>query len=103
MQLFRLVPIILKWLPHVVSAVTLIELFASDRSGAEKKAAALSWLERTSEKMDLPWGAHVKSTVAGLIDAAVGVANLVGYFAKGQKAKPANPDVELSRFLQEKK
>jgi hypothetical protein len=96
MQYLKFVPLILRWIPHVVSAVALVEVFASDKSGAEKKLAAMTWLERTSEKMNLPWGKQVSAIVGALVDAAVGVANLVGYFKR--------PDVaaEAARFPQEK-
>jgi hypothetical protein len=96
MQYLKFVPVILKWIPHVVSAVALVEVLASGKTGAEKKAAAMAWLERTSEKMNLPWGKQVSSIVSALVDAAVGVANLVGYFKRDE------PNAEVVRFPQEK-
>jgi len=78
--LFRAVPIILRWIPHVVTAISLIEVLAADRPGSEKKAAAMKWLETTSKKAKLPWGDTAITVVGGLIDAGVGIANLLGAF-----------------------
>ena len=104
MQFLKMVPIVLRWLPHVVGAVSLIEVFASQKSGAEKKVAAMAWLQRTSDKMNLPWGPKVAPVVSGLIDAAVGIANLVGHFRHAERlAVPAVPDQELKDFFGEKR
>jgi hypothetical protein len=103
MAVFKLIPLILKWLPHVVTAVSLIEVLASDKPGAEKKRAAMAWLEKTSAKLNLPWGGQAVNVVGNLVDASVGVANLVGAFRpKEEVLKPVEtpaPDPDLEQFL----
>lgn len=93
MQLFRAIPIILRWIPHVVTAISLIEVLAGDQPGADKKAAAIKWLETTGKKLKLPWSASVVTIVSSLVDAAVGIANLVGAFrAPGEVTIPDDLD-----------
>lgn len=104
MALFKLIPLILKWIPHVITAVSLVEVLASDKPGAEKKKAAMQWLEKTAAKMQLPWGGQAVQVVGNLVDASVGVANLVGAFRTKEEAlKPviaaAQHDAELEAFL----
>jgi len=101
MALFKLIPLILKWIPHVITAVSLVEVLASDKPGSEKKKAAMAWLEKTSAKMNLPWGTQAVQVVSNLVDASVGVANLVGAFRAKEEVLAPVPvrDPELEAFL----
>jgi hypothetical protein len=101
MGALKMIPLVLRWLPHVVSAVSLIEVLASDKAGPEKKRAAMIWLQRTSEKMNLPWGPQVMQVLSHLVDASVGVANLVGYFKTVEDRSGPPSEDEVAKFVQE--
>jgi hypothetical protein len=96
MNFLKVIPIIIRWLPHVVTAISLVEVLASDKPGAVKKQSVMAWLERTSSKLNLSWGPAVVTTVGNLVDAAVGIANLVGYFKDQPEAiKPDLSELNL--------
>jgi hypothetical protein len=81
--------IAMKWGPHVISAVYLIEqLFGSGLSGPEKKEAVLAWLREKQQKLGLPWGEQVIVVVGSLIDTVVGLLNLLGVFRRTQDLSP---------------
>lgn len=99
MNLFRAVPLILKWLPHVVTAVSLVEVLSGDKAGSEKKAAAMKWLHELSSGANLPWGDAAISVVNSLIDAAVSVAHILGVFQSRETKidSDLNPDNPIDR------
>jgi hypothetical protein len=81
MNVFRLVPLVIAWLPHVIAAVSVVEaVFGSGKSGVEKRELVLSFLRRVSSQLGLPWGDRAVEAVALTIDAVVGILNLVGTF-----------------------
>lgn len=80
-KLLKHLPLVLAWLPHVLTGVTLFEgLLDRNTSGADKKAAVLAWLSTLAEKSGLPWGEAALEVISGLIDTVVSVLNFVGSF-----------------------
>ena len=81
MNVFQWLGLAMKWGPHVISAVYLIEsLFGPGMTGAQKKEAVMAWLREQQEKLDLPWGEQVIVVIGNLIDTVVGILNLLGVF-----------------------
>ena len=81
MSVFQWLGLAMKWGPHVISAVYLIEsLFGSGMSGSEKKEAVMAWLRQQQEKLNLPWGEAAIVVISNLIDTVVGLLNLLGVF-----------------------
>lgn len=86
MNVFQWLGLALKWGPHVISAVYLIEsLFGPAMTGPEKKAAVLAWLRERKEQMEkagipMPWGDAVIAVIENLIDTVVGLLNILKVF-----------------------
>lgn len=79
--MFRFIPIIIKWMPLVISAITTVEsLFGSGMTGAQKKEKVLAWLSRLAKERNLPWGEDAINVISDLIDTVVGIMNFVGLF-----------------------
>lgn len=101
MNWFKLVPIIIAWVPHVVRGVVTIEaLFANGKTGEEKREAVLLYLSETSERLGLPWGEQAIEVVDSIIETVVRFLNLFKVFTKGDQ--PALPEVQaLARTMPE--
>jgi len=85
MNFLRLAPTLVTWAPFVYGAVILVEqIVGPGRTGEEKKVLVLSWLSRQAREFDLPWGEAAIAVLDDLIDAAVGLMNLLGYFRRGE-------------------
>lgn len=103
MNWFKLVPIIIAWVPHVVRGVVTIEaLFGSGKTGAEKREAVLLYLGETSTKLGLPWGDQAIEVVDSIIETVVRFLNLFRVFSKGeQPALPSQgtPEVNVAQVI----
>jgi hypothetical protein len=88
MNVFHWLGLALKWGPHVISAVYLIEsLFGGTMTGPEKKEAVLAWLRERKDQLaangiNLPWGDAVIEVISNLIDTVVGLLNLLRVFRR---------------------
>ena len=81
MQFLRLVPILIVWGKHVTRLVMTIEqVFGGNKTGPEKKEAALALLSDLAKQLNLPWGPAVIEVLSDLIDMTVKVLNLRGVF-----------------------
>ena len=81
MNVFQWLGLAMKWGPHVISAVYLIEsLFGPGMTGPEKKEAVMAWLREQQQKLGLPWGEQALTVISNLIDTVVGLLNLLGVF-----------------------
>lgn len=90
MNIIQWLSIGIKWGPHVISAVYLIEtLFGSGMTGAEKKEAVMAWLHEQQAKLNLPWGGQVIDIISNMIDTVVGLLNLLGVFKREKDLSPA--------------
>jgi hypothetical protein len=96
-NVLKVIPMVIRWIPHVITAISLVEVLAGDKPGAEKKTAVMAWLEGTSKKLKLPWGESVIAVVGNLVDAAVGIANLVGFF-KDPPEVASMPKLDVSEL-----
>lgn len=87
MNIFRSLPLIIKYAPLVYSAVNIIEdLYGSAVPGPEKKRIVLAWLADTSTRLNLPWGDAAVQVVSNLIDTVVGIYNFIGVFRNKEDA-----------------
>lgn len=81
MNIFRVLPLIVKYAPLVYSAVNIVEdLYGSTKSGPEKKELVMAWLSNTARQLALPWGDAAIGVVSNLIDTVVGIYNFIGLF-----------------------
>lgn len=89
MNILQWLSIGMRWGPHVISAVYLIEnLFGSGLSGPEKKEAVMAWLHEQQAKLNLPWGGQVIDIISNMIDTVVGLLNLLGVFKREKDLSP---------------
>lgn len=89
MNVIRLIPIILAWLPHAIAAVTVIEaVLGPGKTGAEKKQLVLAYLQSTADKLGLPWGEQAVNAIGLVIDAIVGILNFIGTFRHTAEEEP---------------
>lgn len=96
MNIIQWLSIGIKWGPHVISAVYLIEtLFGSGMTGAEKKEAVMAWLRKQQEALQLPWGDQAIGIISNMIDTVVGILNLLGVFRHTEELSEA--DLESGR------
>jgi hypothetical protein len=81
MNVIRLIPILLAWLPHAIAAVAVVEaVLGPGKTGAEKKKLVLDYLQSTASKLALPWGEQAVAAIGLVIDAVVGILNFIGAF-----------------------
>ena len=89
MNVIRLIPIILAWLPHAIAAVAVIEaVLGPGKTGAEKKKIVLEYLQSTAAKLGLPWGEQAVKAIELVIDAIVGIMNFIGAFRHTAEEEP---------------
>jgi hypothetical protein len=89
MNVLRLIPVILAWLPHAIAAVAVIEaVLGPGKTGAEKKKLVLDYLQSTATKLGLPWGEQAVRAVDLVIDAIVGIMNFIGAFRHTAEEEP---------------
>lgn len=89
MNVLRLIPLVIAWLPHAIAAVTVIEaVIGPSKTGAEKKKLVLDYLRSTSLKLGLPWGDSAIKAIELAIDAIVGIMNFIGQFRHAADEEP---------------
>ncbi len=77
----RNIPLILRWMPLVLTGVSVVEgLFGSAKPGSEKKAEVFAWLRKAGEKAGLPWTEQAIEVLDRLIDVIVDILNFFGVF-----------------------
>lgn len=126
LTVLRNIPVVLRWLPLVMTGVSLMEgLFGSGKPGVEKKGELLAWLRQVGDKSGLSWSDSALPVVSALIDLVVDIMNFFQKFrhagdvpegeleAQVRHANESRPaaeesvsrvkvaDPELARFLED--
>ena len=86
----------LKYLPIIIGAVQLVENMANG-TGAQKKAAAISLIEKTLTQFGVNFNDRAREITGQLIDLSVNVLNAFGFFKSDEGSDPemveiATPD-----------
>jgi hypothetical protein len=71
----RLIGLILTWGPLVISSVQKIEIMLGEKSGKEKKSAAMELISQALLVRGVEFNDGTKSIVSGLIDLVVSLLN----------------------------
>lgn len=79
--LIKNIPLILQWLPVVMTGATIIEaLVGGAKDGAEKKAELMAWLRNVGTKLGWVWTDRVVDVLDQLIDLVIDIFNWRGNF-----------------------
>lgn len=92
--MFKLIAFVIKYLPVIISAVSMVEgLVSKDTPGADKKALVMATLKQFLSAAGVSLSPQVESIISQVIDIAVTILNALGIFKRkderGEEDEPA--------------
>lgn len=91
--MFKLIGFVIRYAPHVIAAVTLVEgLVSKNTPGAEKRALVVKTVKEVLGRLGVRVSSDLESLIGQTVDIAVTLLNLFGVFTRKEEVTEAEDE-----------